>query len=385
MASVDADNSLLEIGKKILDKLDKFIKPQSHKSIKKLSDFWWDTICIAVITLLLGFTSVNAVTVYFRDLNLSCLIGGNLSTPTSAFVSEVCKHQLPALIIYNNLFLFCEIICLSATQQFWKLIPLDYETSQFINVINRLTFEKNKDTGFADADDILKVRHLQSLTSSRQHMGVYVTFKVVLQLIISLLGFIYSVYGIIYTLRSNGSFFICDSSKFPEETYLFLASSETLYCAYSEPNNIQSLLQVNVIATIVIVFANLCSIVSIHVNRVLLDYKKIVEFQLTTGLSDGALYYSRPCWQQYFSCCKRCKKRNKKGNQCNQCKVPWDIVFLLMQLYSTNTKKADGLFGILIDSYKDYIERFFPLGEKEINPNFTIASEIAGKICDSKY
>ena len=326
---------------KVLGRIADELEGKNKKPVNDFLNFWWDTICTAVITLLFGVASFNTLALNFRSVDIACLVAENRTTSLTIFVNEFCKDQLPVYLKYVQIWLFFEITSLAAVQKFWKLVPLDFSPSQFLSVIYSMSHKRDKNTGCADASDIAKSRHLESLFYSYQHMCSYIFLKVVVQILFAMIGLGLSITFLVVS-PSPAGFPNCTNGSFPEKLQWPLSSPD-VYCVYPELNYIKILSGINIISVTVIIAANFIGAICLCVYKTDLDYKRVVKFKLNTGLATGNRYYSRPCWHLYCCCCPKQKLQ-----------VSCDMAFMLMRLYATNTEKADKFFGLLIASYLEY-------------------------------
>ena len=364
----------------------------SNSKVIQLRDFFWDRVISTMLVLIFGVTSVQAIVSYFSDGRLTCVISENHTTSVQEYFNQLCQKDAPNYGKFYNIALYAEVALLTGLQLFWSQI-WNGRIESFKSTVSSMSLKRNKSTGQYESSDHDLARYLERNLESTALTWTYM-LKIGGQLVVCFFCIVFLIFypdlGFSYSAQPPLVFRCYNDSELAGQWPLLDQSS--LHCVLTELSNQHILRWFNFATLVIIIIANSLGTFllanSLYYYH-LLDYKRVAKFILCTGLRRDhypEYHYKSGCNRDFEMCsggftnscnfllvslfwwCKtsKCSKSAECCCFCGVCsccsdenftrgQIPFDMSFLIVRLYGTDTKIGEAFLNVLIDNHLEYL------------------------------
>lgn len=311
--------------------------PEIEESQVKSRDFFWDSIVLYLVSVILALAAVDALIEFIRGSEVSCITKNGETT--TDFITSYCSSSLP-LSQYVPGFIFIHGLAISIPHYLWAA-NTSGQFQSFMAVVTNLDRFREEDTGKYSKKNFNLVHQLeQSFTTYGRNSIFYLYIgKSVLQLVMAVSSLVISI--VFFT--DFDAVFYCPKNNNTNDEFWPLPDQVT--CVFQSLRLLYWIRLIDMIVLLFIILSILLALwfcISGHPNE--LGASQIARFSFESGMKP--LYYvpssrlSPRCFAiitKYFS-----SPFVSPG-------ISTDLDFLLMKLFSCNSSLAQVFKDVQID------------------------------------
>lgn len=328
-------------------------RKESDDPAPQSRDFFWDSITLYVVAVILSLTVIDVVTEFLRDSQVQCFLPNDTDSSFSSdiqnYIIEFCSGHLPALQLLPSV-IAIHAISILAPHYIW-LNAYGAELDFFFRHVSKLERTRKGETGdYPPINYAISKQLEEAFSKFSRRNGMYWLYimKICLQFFFCIVGIV--LVPALFRRGEQSIVFECpaDESDTKRETWP-LPDYETVFCVFSPLHLLQQIWVVYLFLlalTAFVMMVNLLLLVKWHTHE--LGFENCAEFSFQTGISYRYYYpLMSIVLEKNLSNSMACGSTSSPLHRIKECFLPFlfpfspysirsDYDFLMIKLFRTD-------------------------------------------------